>query len=255
MRWQWNRVWLVLLVVLAIGVGCAQKNAQMKKMQRADAYYKMGIFYLENENYKEAISQFRKALDVDPTDPSFHFSLGTAYSLDGQDGPAIDSLKRALHFDPKNSEAHNNLGYIYAKGGRWPEAIAEFKAALANPDYRRSYSAHLNLAQAYIQLGNIDSAKEEYRRALEVKPDSEVAHAGLGRAYQLSGQTEKAIEEWEKALKINERQTGLYLDLAKAYSNKGDKEKAIAALKKLIESDPRSPLAEEAKKQLQDLEK
>jgi Tfp pilus assembly protein PilF len=246
---------LVLLVVLAIGVGCAQKDAQLKKEQRADAYYKMGIFNLESGNYKEAISQFRKALDVDPANPSFHFSLGTAYSLDGQDELAVDSLKRALKLDPKNSEAHNNLGYIYAKEARWPEAIAEFKAALANPDYGRPYSARLNLAQAYMQLGNIDSAMEEYKKVLDLKPDSEVAHAGLGRAYRLSGQVERAIEEWEKALKINERQTGLYLELARAYSEKGDQEKAVAALKKLIELDPRSPSAEEAKKQLQDLEK
>jgi Tfp pilus assembly protein PilF len=82
-----------------------------------------------------------------------------------------------------------------------------------------------------------------------------VAHSGLGRAYLQKGELDLAIQELEKALKINERQIGVHYDLGIAYLRKGDKEKAAAAFNKVIDLDPQSPLAGEAKKQLAAIEK
>jgi Tfp pilus assembly protein PilF len=250
-----GKFWVALLVLFAIGFGCAQTNSRMKKQQTADAYYKLGIFYLENGNYRQAISEFRRALDMNPDDPNYYFSMGTAYSLEGEDEAAIKELKTALRLDPKYSEAHNNLGYIYAKKKRWAEAIAEFKAALANPDYGRPYSPHLNLAQCYLEQGDLETSIEEYRQALNSKPDSEIAHSGLARVYFRKGEMDLAVEEYEKALKFNDRQINLYYELAVVYLRKGDKEKGVKNLEKVIELDPKSPLAEDARKQLEDMRK
>ncbi|MDH7500279.1 MAG: tetratricopeptide repeat protein [candidate division NC10 bacterium] len=249
------RFWIVLSALLILGLGCSQSSSQVRKAQTADAYYKLGIFYLESGNYKQAISEFRKAVEMNPSESDYHLGMGTAYSLDGQDEEAIQWLKKAIKLNPDNSEAHNNLGLIYLKKQRWSEAISEFKAALANPEYGRAYSAHVNLAEAYRGEGNLDSSLQEYKKALDAKPDSEVAHTGLGRIYLLKGQTDAAIEEWEKSLKINERQIGLRYDLGVAYLAKGEKGKAEAAFKKVIESDPQSPWAAEAKKQLDALKR
>jgi Tfp pilus assembly protein PilF len=246
-----GKFWVVLLVLLVIGFGCAQTNSQMKKKQTADAYYKLGIFYLENGNYRQAIAEFRRALDMDPDDSNYHFSMGTAYSLEGRDEAAIEELKTALRLDPKYSEAHN----IYAKKKRWAEAIAEFKAALANPDYGRPYSPHLNLAQCYLEQGDLETSIEEYREALNSKPDSEIAHSGLARLYFRKGEMDLAVEEYEKALKINDRQINLYYELAVVYLRKGDREKGVKNLEKVIELDPKSPLAEDARKQLEAMRK
>jgi Tfp pilus assembly protein PilF len=249
------KLWIVLLALSAFALGCAETASQTKKAQTADAYYRLGIFYLESGNYKQAISEFRKAIEMNSDESNYHWGMGTAYSLGGHDKEAIDELKIALKLDPKNSEAHNNLGIIYAKREQWTEAVTEFKSALANPEYARAYSAHVNLAEAYLRQGDLNSSLEEYRMALNAKPDSDVAHAGLGRLFQLKGQTDLAIEEWEKSLKINDRQGPLHYALAVAYLNKGEKGKAEGAFKKVIELDPQSSLAAEAKKQLESLKR
>ncbi|MBW2085021.1 MAG: tetratricopeptide repeat protein, partial [Deltaproteobacteria bacterium] len=77
--------------------------------------------------------------------------------------------------DPEAAVKHFDLGRAAQAKGRYSEAVSEYRQALRlNP----------NLAQAYLNLGNIfffhdktlDKAKEMYTRVLKIDPDSKLGH-------------------------------------------------------------------------------
>jgi tetratricopeptide (TPR) repeat protein len=47
------------------------------------AVYNKGVTLLNQENYKSAISEFKKALILDPNDPTILTNLGNAYAKSG----------------------------------------------------------------------------------------------------------------------------------------------------------------------------
>ena len=48
--------------------GVARKNAML--------HYNLGVFYIENQEYKLAVDEFEEAIAIDPKDDYAHFNLG-----------------------------------------------------------------------------------------------------------------------------------------------------------------------------------
>jgi tetratricopeptide (TPR) repeat protein len=71
---------------------------------------------------QEAEMFARKALDVDPTLPDAHTTLGVVLSRSGRKGDAIDSWKRAVALDGAQFNALYNLWYELASARRRDEA-------------------------------------------------------------------------------------------------------------------------------------
>jgi hypothetical protein len=79
------------------------------------------------------------------------------------------SWRYEIQYNPTAWLAHNNLGYIMVEQNRLDEARDEFIKALAiKPDYSE---AHNNLGVVYSRTGHIDEAIEQYQAALTVNPD------------------------------------------------------------------------------------
>jgi tetratricopeptide (TPR) repeat protein len=97
----------------------------------ADAMNYLGYLLADRgEQLDEAIRLVRKALDLDPQNPSFLDSLGWAYFRQGklEDaerylGPAADKL-------PRNSTIQDHFGDVLARRGRWQDAISAWTRAL-----------------------------------------------------------------------------------------------------------------------------
>ncbi len=87
----------------------------------------------------------------------------------GDDSRGEELLIEALTADLYHGPAHNNLGVLYLRQGEIYKAASEFEWARklmpGHPDPRT------NLAVTLERAGQIDSAMEEYRSALEVWPD------------------------------------------------------------------------------------
>jgi curli biogenesis system outer membrane secretion channel CsgG len=63
-------------------------------------------------------------------------------------------------------------GVTLARNGLWDEAVAAWQEAqAANPADPATYN---NLGVAYERLGRFDDAEEQYRKALQLKPDSQL---------------------------------------------------------------------------------
>lgn len=103
----------------------AGKSAQIA------AYNELGNKYKQKGLYDDAISYYKKALEIDTKDAGSHYNLGSAYVKKGLYNEAVLETESALKLDPKLADAHRNLGliyYLYLKDSK--KAVYHFKKLL-----------------------------------------------------------------------------------------------------------------------------
>jgi protein O-GlcNAc transferase len=104
-------------------------------------------------------------------------TLGNAwYGLFRYD-EAIDSYLRAVALAEDDAEVHHNLAVAYLKTERASEAVRYARKALMLKD--GSSRMHINLGDVLRALGDLESAANSYRSAIERSPDADAAHTAL----------------------------------------------------------------------------
>jgi tetratricopeptide (TPR) repeat protein len=110
------------------------------------------------------------------------------------------------------------------------------RAAAAANEYQRALqiSPHspviLNkLGRLFIQLNQLDDARESLKKALNVDPDSANTYVELGRAHHAGKNYREARDALEEALQINPYNPLVFRLLAESYAALGESQKAEAA--------------------------
>ena len=88
------------------------------------------------------------------------------------------------------------------------------------------------------QRGNLDSAAEAYRRAIEIEPRFAEAHANLGAVLARLGRYEEAVSSVERALAINPKLTAARLNLGLAHYRAGALAAAVVAFEAVHAAEP-----------------
>jgi tetratricopeptide (TPR) repeat protein len=164
------------------------------------ACYDLGHAMRDCGRLDEAITNYRKAVELDPTFTMAHNNLGSALDSRGDVDEAIVEYRKALELDPMCVIAHNNLGNSLRSKGRKEEAVSEYKRALEID--AKLVTTHFNLAVLLSECGRIDEAVGHYQTALEIEPRFPAAHHNLGKLLRERGQIEEAIAEYQKALAL-----------------------------------------------------
>lgn len=91
----------------------------------------LGYFLLErDERFDEALAMIKKAVEIDPSNPSYRDSLGWAYFKKGNYLEAERHLKMALRGSPESATINEHLGDLYFKTGKREMAERSWKRAL-----------------------------------------------------------------------------------------------------------------------------
>jgi len=146
-----------------------------------------------NRDWHDDITFYRVTSEQDPDSASLKADLGAAYWNMHQEDTAERQWKLALTIDPNNTWALFNLGIARLSHKQYPEAVGFLRRTVAT---RRYYTdAHLNLAIALAQMGDISEAESEFQLALKLSPLSADAHnhyavflAELGRTDEAQAQ-------------------------------------------------------------------
>lgn len=144
---------IVLIFVLVVTF-----MPQISKRWDAEAYSNEGVAYERKGQYDLAISNYNKAIEIDPTIALFYFNRGVAYGAKGQYDLAIADYTKAIEIDPKHALSYDNRGIAYSVKGQYDEAIFDHSMAIEiNP----------RLAEAYNNRGVSYYFKKEYDKAWE----------------------------------------------------------------------------------------
>ncbi|HWC77735.1 MAG TPA: tetratricopeptide repeat protein [Blastocatellia bacterium] len=92
------------------------------------AHYGLGRILVSEGRLREAISHFKRALNLKPT-PEMYYVVGRAYLEDGRNEIAVRHLRRCVELDPRFDAALYHLGLIYLKQDDLMLAREHFRAA------------------------------------------------------------------------------------------------------------------------------
>ena len=150
-------------------------------------------------DYQAAFTVLSSALTQYPDDPDLLYDLAmVAEKLDRMD--VVESkLTRLVELRPSNAQALNALGYtLVDRTPRVAEGLALIERALAlAPDDPFILDS---VGWAQYRLGRLDEAEKYLRRAMEQRPDPEIA-AHLGEVLWAKGDRARAQDIWQSQLK------------------------------------------------------
>ncbi len=99
------------------------------------------------------------------------YNVGVNLMLDSKHASAQVKFEQALKYDSEFAEAHNNLAYVLRKQGEqnYKNALAHYNKAIALKPHMAE--AYMYRGVLYVQMGQINDAKEDLRRLNELKSD------------------------------------------------------------------------------------
>ncbi|MEZ2126552.1 MULTISPECIES: adenylate/guanylate cyclase domain-containing protein [unclassified Sinorhizobium] len=212
-----------------------------------------GLTYSDVETYRETLSYYQKAIDLDPgfadahagiarvavdvwrNDYNFLWSAAVARKI------AYDAAGQALKLDPNNARAHTVLALLQLVDGRETEArVSANQAVLAQPNDAEAYA---NLALILAHTGDHEQAMTEMEKALRLDPSPSPSFQLLGGVvFYIANDNDRAISLMEAARDVLPNAEAAREFLAAAYVEQGEQARAEKEKSKLLELFPESNL-------------
>jgi tetratricopeptide (TPR) repeat protein len=168
----------------------------------AQLYALIGVAYRETGYFDLAVTQFAKAISLDPKFPRVHSALALVYLSEQPQkyAQAREQFMAELAIAPNDYLSHYFLGVIdlhehkLSEAQKWLEEATRLQPQ--GPD------AFFNLGEAYFQDGRFEKAVAALRRSLVLVKDSSLkesqgarAHYVIGQALQKLGKKDEAAAE------------------------------------------------------------
>lgn len=185
-------------------------------------------WYLEKGLVDQAIQQGQEALKLDAHRLDAFILLGRAYLASGDNEQAISHFARVVELnqdnqfamiDPRMNLVYYNLGELYRQRGELDSAVEALKAALQVD--RTDADARYALALTYQEQGDHQAAVQELNEALRYVPEFPEVYQGLRVSYEALGMSTEAA----------------YAEAMVAYSE-GNYERAAEQLEAVIQAAP-----------------
>lgn len=225
----------------------------------------IGVVHCQSGDFAGGMQWLRRALTLNPQDPSLRFNTAKA-ALDSGDAALAQSLcepiartpqggrllaealkaagdaegaaaqyERLARQFPNDNQILNNFGNALILANRAADAVAPLAAA-ARLD-PRSAQIQLNLGRAHAATFDFDSALAAFRRAAELQPEDPAVHFELGKSLLRHGQYPEAILQLADAARLGERSAELFVLMGVAFSATEKLEEAEQAYRTAIATD------------------
>ena len=124
-------------------------------------------------------------------DAGFYYGRGTDYAKQGKLQQAISDYNRAVEIDPQFAKAYFGRGFVYAKQGKNELALADYDQAIQlDPKLANVY---YNRALIYVAQGQTQQALDDYSQVIKLNPEDSEAYYNRGRIYARQGQNSAGI--------------------------------------------------------------
>ena len=169
-------------------------------------------------NLDQAVALYSKALQ-DKTLPNERRAVlltdrGVAYARQQNPKEAIEDFNRAVQLFPEHAAIYNNRGNVLLAIGAVREAMKDFDRALVlAPGYAAAYS---NRAGAFMRLGELETAMADYSKAISLVPVNPAAFTGRGRVHLAAYRPQTAIRDFTRAVGFDARFSAAYRARAEA---------------------------------------
>jgi Tfp pilus assembly protein PilF len=186
---------------------------------------------------EESAAQFQRAIDLDPDYAAAYAGLADTYNVLGGYGfvPAAavfpnaeQAARKALSLAPNLADAYNSLAFAsFYYDWNWDVAESQFRKALElNPNNQLAHEFYSSFLHA---MGRLDEADAENRIARELDPLSAWMYDDAGWILLSRQKPFDAIPEFERAIALNPKFPAGHLSLALALARTAQFDLARAA--------------------------
>jgi Flp pilus assembly protein TadD len=194
--------------VNAVGRTSTQSSVLSSQSLLARRWNDYGIALLEQAQYGGASEAFRRASEIDPSDPNLLINAAIAELRTERYGPEREQLRkaaafvdRALKLDSLRARSRYWLAIVLRSEGK-PMEAAEVLWTLAK-EYPRDREVQRQLGQTLYSLGRIDEARIAFEAVVAIEPQDANAYQLLAPIYASQGR--KAEAERARALYLQWR--------------------------------------------------
>jgi len=173
-------------------------TAIMINEKYADAYQRRGYIRYSKKEYPRAEVDFKKALDINPTEPVAHNNYGNLLFNSNRFDEAKVQFEQAIRYNPRYAHALNNLASIYGVMGE-----GERQAIQADPLNAAQHSANAKR--------NYETAIGYFQKAIKEDPEYPTPYYLMGITYRNLGDEQTArtyIQKSEEVKKIKRYNAG-----------------------------------------------
>lgn len=138
-------------------------------VQRGNPYQLLAQLYLRTQREEEALDQLDQWIRMDGGSREPLIKAAEIYNKRKDWASLARVLNRAVYIHPYDMKTQKELGEAWLKLENWDPAIAAYQA-LVSLNTTDPAEAHLDLAAAFLASGNLNAAKQETLRSLEIAP-------------------------------------------------------------------------------------
>ncbi|MFM6690497.1 MAG: tetratricopeptide repeat-containing serine protease family protein, partial [Microcystis panniformis] len=181
--------------------GVAAITQAINLAPRAAWYYNRGLLYSDLQKYDLALSDYSKAIELNPNDADAYYNRGILYRRQQKYELALDDYNQAIELNPNDADAYYNRGNLYYNQQKYELALSDYSKAIEiNPNYAKAYYNRGNL---YKNLQKYDSALADYNQAIDINPNDAYAYYNRGNLYKDLQKYDLALSDYSKAIDIN----------------------------------------------------
>ena len=161
-----------------------------------------------DQNWSEAVSYYKKALEEFPNDPMALISIGLAYLELKDFESALTQYQKASAISPNDPVPYEKMAFIYESMGR----------------NRESIKVGMQAAELQLRARDVEKSIESWVHVINLDPDNLNARTRLAMIYDKMGRKQDAASE--------------YLSAASLMQAAGDAAKAIQAVRYCLQIAP-----------------
>ena len=170
----------------------------------SEAYSALALTYFYKKSNDDAFIAGKKAIELDPNSYTGHWILGRLLLRTDRYAEAAESFKKVIELNPDFYSAYNDLTIVYEKMGKHEKSNEMLDKMLEtinrhlikHPDDARG---HLFYAISLAHKRDLDRAREEAKKALEINPNDPLMQYNASCFYSQMDDKKLAIESLKNA--------------------------------------------------------
>lgn len=236
-------------------VACFAAPVFAQSSPEAELRFSTGVMHLREGRVDMALEDFRRAVREDGKNPFFLKGLGQALAAKGQWKEAISSFRKALDLNPLYVDVRNDLGYALIMSGDREAGKREFVSAFGDPMNPAPEISAFNLGRAYFEERDYPQAMNWFRTSLTRNKAYPSPYIMLAQTLLATGATEEAVAQLEMGVREASGDAELLFNLGAAYVKVGRLAEARIRFDEALKADPSGSVGRAAAEQLKALPK
>jgi tetratricopeptide (TPR) repeat protein len=235
-----SRVFALLIACCALDPGAILATVPVTP-QTSIELLEQGRKLLEAGKLAEAELVLDRAAELAPSDPVILTLDGRVKGRLGENASALALLKRVVQLTPQSAQAHVDLAIALADSGDLNGALAETGSAISiSPALA---IAHLNRARILSDMKQDREAGDEFAFAARLAPDNSECYFYWSFAERARGNFVKETELLRRVVKLQPGNVKAHIMLANSLLDQNRPAEAVAELRSALAIDPNSAQA------------